>query len=158
MKLPESRNAKGEDIGKFVAEMTALAKRPEMKPFLTSTEAKRQEQDKLREAAEEQKRKEEWLIEAKRRDDITAEWFNQNMQLFAPKAWASFKKTKKIEVLDKAGWELVADMTTAEKPGCLPVPVTICTIRRWNKIKKVERLVWEEPKPIPSKIIKPGDK
>ncbi len=155
--MNENRNAKGEDIGKFAAEMAQLAKDPRMKPFLTSTEMKRQEREAKQAAEAEQKRKEEWLIEAKRRDDITAEWFNANMKVFAPKAWASFKKAQKVEVLDKAGWQLIADMTTAEKPGHLPVPVTICTIKRWNKTKKVERLVWEEPKPIPSKIIKPGD-
>ncbi|MDQ2999896.1 MAG: hypothetical protein M3Y08_01345 [Fibrobacterota bacterium] len=143
-----------EQIARFAAEMAQLAKDPRMKPYLTSTEAKRQEREAKREAEAEQKRKEEWLIEAKRRDDITAEWFNHQMKLLAPKVWAAFKAAEKTEILSKAGWDMVADMTTAEKPGHLPVPVTICTIKRWNKAKRIERLVWEEPKPIPGKIIK----
>lgn len=154
--IPETRNAKGEDVAKFAAEMANLAKDPRMKPFLTSTEAKRQEREAKRDAEAEQKRKEEWLIEAKRRDDITAAWFNRHMSELAPKVWSAFKKAENPEILSKAGWDMVADMTTATKPGHLPVPVTICTIKRWNKAKRIERLVWEEPKPIPGKIIKAG--
>lgn len=154
--IPSTRNAKGEDIGKFAAEMARLAQRPEMKPFLSSTEAKRQEREAKRDAEAEQKRKEDWLIEAKRRDDITAAWFNRHMSELAPKYWSAFKKAGKPEILGKAGWELVADMTTAEKPGHLPTPCTVCTIKRYGKAKRIERLVWEEPKIIPSKIIKPG--
>lgn len=168
MNIPETRNAKGEDIAKFAAEMTQLARDPRMRPFLTSTERRRVEREEKRKAEEEQKRKEEWLIEAKRRDTITAQWFNHHMNQLCKRAWQAFQKASKaakseaeaqaaVDALSKAGWEMIADMTTATKPGHLPTPVTICTIKRYGKAKRIERLVWEEPQPIPSTIIKPGE-
>jgi hypothetical protein len=168
MMIPDSRNNKGEDFAKFAAEMHELAKRPELRPHLTSTERRRVEREEKRAAEEEQKRKEAWLIEAKRRDDITAQWFNLHMRQLCPQVWAKFQRAGKaakdevgaqaaVLILSNAGWDIVADMTTAEKPGHLPTPVTVCSIRRHGKIKRIERLVWEEPKPIPSKIIKPGE-
>jgi hypothetical protein len=158
-----------EQIAKFAAEMAALSKRPEMRPFLTSTEAARQAKDNERKAKEEAERREKEMVELARRDGITAKWFNLHMRELAPKAWGAFQKAGKaaknpdeasaaVLALNKLGWDISAEMTTATKPGHLPTPVTLCRIKRWNKIKKVERLVWEEPRPIPSKIIKPGDK
>lgn len=158
MTIPSTRNAKGEDIGKFAAEMAQLAKQPNMRPYLTSAEARRQEREAKREAEAEQKRKEEWMIEAKRRDDITGQWFNSHMTKLAPKLWKAFKRTQDPTGLFKAGWELIADMTTATKEGHEPTPCTVCTIKYKSKARRIERLVWEEPKPLQSKIIKPSTK
>lgn len=166
MNTPSTRNAKGEDHGKFAAEMLALSKSPALRPFLTETERRRVEREAKRDAEAEQKRKEAWLIESKRRDDITAQWFNHHMNQLCRRAWQTFQKAGKlakseaeakaaVDALAKAGWEIIADMTTATKPGHLPTPVTVCTIKRHGKAKRIERLVWEEPKPIPSKLVKP---
>lgn len=146
------------EIAKFAAEMAFLSKQPGMKPYLSSTEARRQEREAKRDAEAEQKRKEEYMIEAKRRDDITGQWFNLHMSKLAPRVWGAFKKDGNPQPLAKAGWELIADMGSATKPGHLPTPVTVCTIKRFNKAKRIERLVWEDPVPIPSKIVKTPSK
>lgn len=136
----ETPNHKGERIGKFAAEMAQLAKRPEMRPFLTITEAKRQEKEN---EAEQKKHEEECL----RRDQITAQWFELNMKNLAPELWAKFQETKDPDILAEAGWQLDCEMTVDEREGFEPTPVTLCSIM------KVERIYWEEPKPNKSKLI-----
>lgn len=158
IQMPENRNAKGEDIGKFTAEMMALAKRPEMRPFLTSTELARQEKEKEREEQAEKERKEAEAIELKRRDMIIADWFDSRMMEFAPDTWMEFQATRNKRVMSKAKWRLLAENKVGAPEGFTPVPVTICTVYHKGKIRYRERLVWEEPKPIKGKIIMAGDK
>src|SRR5688500_4405616 len=94
MMIPDSRNHKGEDFAKFAAEMAQLAKSPAMRPHLTSSERRRQEREAKRAEEDAKKQREEWAIEAKRRDDITAKWFDDNMKRIEPYAWEQFKKSQ----------------------------------------------------------------
>lgn len=149
--MPENRNAKGEDIGRFTAEMMALAKRPEMRGFLTSTEVARQAKEKEAEAQAEKERKEAEAIELKRRDDITAEWFSAKMMTLEPHTWMLFQASKNKRELK--GWRLTAKAMMAAPEGFTPVPVTLCSIFHKGKLQIRERLVWMEPKPIKGKII-----
>jgi len=156
IQMTENRNARGEDVAKFTAEMMKLAKRPEMKPFLTSTEVARQAKEKEAEAQAEKERKEAEAIEIARRDHIIADWFDINMLRFAPDTWLEFQATKNKRVMSKAKWRLIAENKAGAPEGYTPVPVTICTIWHKGKVKLCERLVWAEPKPIKGKILMPG--
>jgi hypothetical protein len=157
--IPENRNAKGEDVGKFVAEMMKLAKRPEMRPFLTETEVRRQEAERKRDEEAEEKRKEEWMIESSRRYEIISKWFHLHMSELAPEAWKTYQAEaeadhhKALRNLRKAGWKLHARFVKVAPPGYEPVAATNCAILHRSVIQKIERLIWEEPKPIKSKII-----
>ncbi len=157
MQMPENRNAKGEDIGRFTAEMMRLAKRPEMRPFLTSTEVARQAKEKERDEQAEKERKEAEAIEFKRRDMIIADWFDTHMLHLAPDTWMEFQATKNKRVMSKAKWRLIAENKVGAPEGYTPVPVTICTIWHKSKVMLCERLVWQEPKPIKGKIIMAGE-
>lgn len=157
IEMPENRNARGEDVARFTAEMMALAKRPEMRPFLTSTEVARQAKEKELEEQAEKERKEAEAIEIKRRDMIIAEWFNANMLKLEPDTWMEFQATKNKRVMSKAKWRLIAENKVGAPEGYTPVPVTICTIYQRSKVKMRERLVWEEPIPIKGKIIMAGE-
>jgi len=156
MALPDTRNAKGEDIGKFTAEMMRLAKSPAMRPFLTSTEMARQAKEKEREEAEKKAREEAEKAELQRRDAISAQWFEEKMLELAPDTWLEFQATKNPKVMRKAKWRLTAKAGSGAPEGYTPVPTTVVSIFHRGKLKIRERLVWEEPKPIPSKIIQAG--
>lgn len=144
MNLPENRNSKGEDVGKFVAEMLALSKSPAMRPYLTETEARRQEQDRKREAEEERKK---WEEEARARDKVTGEWFDLHMKTLAPRVWKKFQATKDPATLKKGKWELEAHMGVEKNQDGVLMETTICGIFKRGKTMKMERLVWKEYKP-----------
>jgi hypothetical protein len=154
MNIPESRNAKGEDHGKFAAEMLALSKLPGMRPFLTSTEIARQAKEKEREEQAEKERQEAEQLELQRRDALTARWFEDKMMILAPDLWLEFQVVKRKKVLSKAKWRLTAKAGTAAPEGYVPVPTTVVSIFHQGKLQVRERLVWEEPKPIPSRLVK----
>lgn len=157
--IPEMRNAKGEDIGKFVAEMQALAKKPEMRPFLTATEEARQAKEAERDQAEEERRREAWMLEQDRRYRIIAEWFDKHMKELAPVEWEAYQEAAKtdgqkaLRALRKKGWKLHARFAQAGPEGYTPVPTTVCAILNRAFVQKIERLVWAEPQKIPSAII-----
>lgn len=155
MTFPENRNAKGEDVAKFTAEMMRLAKSPAMRPFLTSTELARQAKEKEREEAEKKAKEEAERAELQRRDQITAQWFEEKMLDLAPDIWLEFQATKNRKVLSKAKWRLTAKAGAGAPDGYTPVPVTLVSIFHRGKLQVRERLVWAEPKPIPSKVVIP---
>ena len=138
MNIPDNRNARGEDVAKFAAEMAQLARRPEMKPYLSSTEARRQEKEEQRDEAE-----------AKRRGELIDKWFGDNLGKLDPVVWAKFQETKKPEVLEEAGWVLDMQSFDEERPGYLPRPYAAVSITRMGMI------FFDELKPIPSKLVKP---
>lgn len=123
MMIPENRNAKGEDFAKFAAEMTALAKSPAMRPYLTSTERRRQEREEKREEAE-----------AKRRGELIDKWFGDNMMKLDPEAWRKFQETQDPAILESAGWILDMQSFDEERPGYKPRPYAAVSITRMGMI------------------------
>jgi len=152
-------NETPEQIARFAAEMAALSKRPELRPFLTSTEAKRQAKDKEREDAEKARKEEEWMIESSRRYEAIAAWFDDVMGQLCPAEWMEYGMMAKenphdaLRKLRKAGWKMHARFVSVTKPGHEPVAATNVLVLYRGMIKRMERLVWEDPKPIKSKII-----
>jgi hypothetical protein len=148
-----------EEISRFAAEMVALSKRPELRPYLTNTEAKRQDKERKRQEEEEERKKEEWLIESDRRYKIIAKWINENMEELAKDDWAQYQKDapenhhKALRELRKKGWKLHVRALKVTKPDHEPVNATNCMILFRGSIERAERMIWEEPKPIKSKLV-----
>lgn len=156
MTFPENRNEKGEDYAAFAAEMLQLAKRPEMRPFLASTEAARQAKEKERDEEIERQRKEAEAIEQAKRSVAICEWFDREMLARVPDLFMEFQATKNRKVLSKEKWRLTTKDGIGDVEGYLPMRFTLCRIFHRGKLQVQARLVWDPMKKISSLIIQPG--